>query len=102
LSRPASTKCVSLPSPFGNPRTSSLEESSIRYELHDSWKSAKLTRRFSPEIVFHLSEEQVERLGSEDDSTVTERADLSKKLAILEKGLNDLDAFTARSESRAQ
>lgn len=46
-----------------------------------------------------LSDEQVELLGSEDDETVAERAELQKKLAILEKGLNDLDAFTARSGS---
>jgi len=41
-------------------------------------------------------------MGSEDDGTVTERAELQKKLEILEKGLSDLDAFTARSGGQAQ
>lgn len=48
-------------------------------------------------MVWDLSDEVVENLGSEDSSTVTERADLTKKLGILEQGLRDLDAFTARS-----
>ncbi|RYP49974.1 hypothetical protein DL768_004409 [Monosporascus sp. mg162] len=52
---------------------------------------------FSPGVVWDLSEEQIGQLGSEDDSTVKEREDLTKKLRILEKGLMDLDAFTARS-----
>ncbi|KAK7742213.1 hypothetical protein SLS62_010764 [Diatrype stigma] len=52
---------------------------------------------FSPDVVWDLSDEQVEQLGSEDDGTVKEREDLTKKLKTLEKGLMDLDAFTARS-----
>lgn len=48
-------------------------------------------------MVWDLSDEQVEQLGSEDDGTVKEREDLTKKLKTLEKGLMDLDAFTARS-----
>ncbi|RYP02423.1 hypothetical protein DL764_005802 [Monosporascus ibericus] len=52
---------------------------------------------FSPDVVWDLSAEQVEQLGSEDDGTVREREDLVKKLRTLEKGLTDLDAFTARS-----
>ncbi|RYO80007.1 hypothetical protein DL766_000532 [Monosporascus sp. MC13-8B] len=52
---------------------------------------------FSPDVVWDLSDEQVEQLGSEDDGTVKEREDLVKKLRTLEKGLMDLDAFTARS-----
>ncbi|KAJ9145013.1 Interferon-induced GTP-binding protein Mx [Pleurostoma richardsiae] len=51
---------------------------------------------FSPNVVWDLSDEAVERLGSEDESTVAERAGLTKKLNILEKGLRDLDAFTVR------
>jgi len=43
----------------------------------------------------------VELLGSEDDDTVTERAELKKKLEVLEQGLSDLDAFTARSGAQA-
>ncbi|KAI8963162.1 P-loop containing nucleoside triphosphate hydrolase protein [Daldinia sp. FL1419] len=52
---------------------------------------------FSPDVVWDLSDEEVEKLGSEDDETVRERAELAKKLTILETGLKDLDAFTARS-----
>lgn len=48
-------------------------------------------------MVWDLLDEQVEQLGSEDDGTVKEREDLTKKLKTLEKGLMDLDAFTARS-----
>jgi len=51
---------------------------------------------FSPNVVWDLSDEAVERLGSEDESTVAERAGLTKKLNILENGLLDLDAFTVR------
>ncbi|KAI1372851.1 P-loop containing nucleoside triphosphate hydrolase protein [Hypoxylon crocopeplum] len=56
---------------------------------------------FCPDVVWDLSEEDVERLGSEDDGTVKERAELLKKLTILEDGLRDLDAFTARSGAHA-
>ncbi|KAI1133937.1 P-loop containing nucleoside triphosphate hydrolase protein [Hypoxylon sp. FL0543] len=56
---------------------------------------------FSPDVVWDLSDEDVEQLGSEDENTVKERSELTKKLAILEKGLEDLDAFTARSAIRA-
>ncbi|KAL7625897.1 hypothetical protein AAE478_005121 [Parahypoxylon ruwenzoriense] len=52
---------------------------------------------FCPDVVWDLSDEEVEQLGSEDDGTVRERAELKKKLAILEDGLKDLDAFTSRS-----
>lgn len=52
-------------------------------------------------MVWDLSDEAVEKLGSEDESTVTERVDVTKKLKILEKGLQDLDAFTVRSVTRA-
>lgn len=55
--------------------------------------------RFSPDTVWDLTEEKVEQLGSEDDETVKERAALQKKLAVLEEGLKDLDAFTARSNA---
>ncbi|KAI2613376.1 P-loop containing nucleoside triphosphate hydrolase protein [Hypoxylon sp. NC1633] len=54
----------------------------------------------SPNVVWDLDDEDVERLGSEDDGTVKERADLLKKLAVLEEGLRDLDAFTSRSNTR--
>lgn len=48
-------------------------------------------------MVWDLSQEQVEQLGSEDDGTITDRQELTLKLRTLEKGLTDLDAFTARS-----
>ncbi|KAI1443026.1 P-loop containing nucleoside triphosphate hydrolase protein [Annulohypoxylon stygium] len=54
-----------------------------------------------PDVIWDLSQEDVERLGSEDDNTVKERNELTKKLDILESGLKDLDAFTARSAIRA-
>lgn len=53
--------------------------------------------RFSPEVVFGLEDEQIDRLGSEDDSTVRNHQDLQEKLSVLEDGLRDLDALTARS-----
>lgn len=46
-------------------------------------------------MAWDLTPEQVDKLGSEDDGTVTERASLQKKLSILDQGLTDLDAFTA-------
>lgn len=51
--------------------------------------------------MWDLSDEDVEKLGSEDDGTVKERAELTKKLDVLETGLRDLDAFTARSSTHA-
>ncbi|KAK8090772.1 hypothetical protein PG994_000277 [Apiospora phragmitis] len=57
----------------------------------------KLPDVLSPEVVWDLSDEQIDQLGSEDDSTITERNEVTKKLGILEQGLQDLDAFTARS-----
>lgn len=56
-----------------------------------------LISSFSPNVAWDLSDEQVDNLGSEDSRTVAERAELEKKLEVLEKGLNDLDAFTTRS-----
>ncbi|KAK2599466.1 hypothetical protein N8I77_011220 [Diaporthe amygdali] len=52
---------------------------------------------FSPEVVWDLDDEQIESLGSEDNSTIKNRNDLQEKLRVLEDGLKDLDAFTARS-----
>ncbi|KAI0004030.1 P-loop containing nucleoside triphosphate hydrolase protein [Xylariaceae sp. FL0662B] len=57
---------------------------------------------FCPDVVWDLTDQEVERLGSEDDSTVNERMELTKKLGVLEEGLKDLDAFTARSEAHAR
>jgi hypothetical protein len=48
-----------------------------------------------------MEEDEVEFLGSEDESTVKQRHALSKQLSILEKGLADLDAFTSRSVEHA-
>ena len=56
----------------------------------------KAPHSFSPDVVWDLTEEAVERLGSEDETTVKESADVTKKLGILEKGLQDLDTFTVR------
>ncbi|KAI2463967.1 P-loop containing nucleoside triphosphate hydrolase protein [Annulohypoxylon bovei var. microspora] len=61
----------------------------------------RLPEVFCPDVIWDLSQEDVERLGSEDDNTVKERNELTKKLGILEDGLKDLDAFTARSAIRA-
>ncbi|KAK9413439.1 putative GED domain-containing protein [Seiridium unicorne] len=55
---------------------------------------------FSPSVVWDLSDDDIELLGSEDNTTITERMELTQKLNILEEGLKDLDAFTARSSSR--
>ncbi|KAK6853199.1 hypothetical protein PG995_010011 [Apiospora arundinis] len=57
----------------------------------------KLPNVLSPEVVWDLSDAQIDQLGSEDDSTIAERNEVTKKLGILEQGLQDLDAFTARS-----
>ncbi|KAI9046786.1 hypothetical protein LZ554_009521 [Drepanopeziza brunnea f. sp. 'monogermtubi'] len=61
----------------------------------------KLPGVFSPDVAWDLTDDQVELLGSEHTATITDRADLSKKLEVLEKGLKGLDAFTARSGTRA-
>ncbi|KAG4442264.1 hypothetical protein IFR05_002255 [Cadophora sp. M221] len=55
---------------------------------------------FSPEVAWELTDEQVELLGSEDDRTVKDRAELLKKEKILGQALSGLDAFTARSGTR--
>ncbi len=55
-----------------------------------------LQNRFSPDVVWDLSDEAVEVLGSEDETTIKERIDLTKKLNTLENGLKNLDAFTIR------
>ncbi|XMA13374.1 hypothetical protein WAI453_006165 [Rhynchosporium graminicola] len=60
----------------------------------------QLPKVFSPDVAWELSDEQVELLGSEDDRTVTERAELQKKKAILTKALIYLDAVTARCGAR--
>ena len=52
-------------------------------------------------MVWNFGDDQIEKLGSEDVSTVRERAELSRKLEVLEKGLIDLDAFTAKSGTKA-
>ncbi|KAG6361682.1 hypothetical protein INS49_009909 [Diaporthe citri] len=57
----------------------------------------KLPDVFSPEVVWGLEDEQIDRLGSEDDSTIRNRHELQEKLSVLEDGLRDLDAFTTRS-----
>ena len=48
-------------------------------------------------MVWDLTDDQVEQLGSEDDGTIKDREELTLKLQTLERGLKDLDAFTARS-----
>ncbi|KAI1484675.1 P-loop containing nucleoside triphosphate hydrolase protein [Biscogniauxia mediterranea] len=61
----------------------------------------RLPEVFSPDVVWDLDEDAVERLGSEAESTIKERIDLTTKLNILESGLKDLDAFTSRSGAQA-
>ncbi|KAH7407648.1 P-loop containing nucleoside triphosphate hydrolase protein [Cadophora sp. MPI-SDFR-AT-0126] len=56
-----------------------------------------LPKVFCPDVAWELSDEQVEYLGSEDETTVMERAALQKKKEILGKALSDLDEFTVRS-----
>lgn len=63
----------------------------LELKLIDYWN------RFSPEVVWGLDDEQIDRLGSEDNSTIQLRQELQEKLGVLENGLKDLDAFTARS-----
>lgn len=58
-----------------------------------------LAQRFSPEVVWDLDEDQAEELGAEDDSTIQSRTEYQGKLRILEEGLKELDAFTARPDS---
>jgi hypothetical protein len=55
--------------------------------------------RFSPEVVWDLEDDQIDRLGSEDDGTIKKRNELQEKLRVLEDGLRELDAFTARSDA---
>lgn len=70
---------------------------------HSSPSAVKLLKlidyrnRFSPEVVWGLEDGQVDKLGSEDDDTIQLRHDLQEKLGVLEQGLKDLDAFTARN-----
>ncbi|ROW08355.1 hypothetical protein VMCG_03240 [Cytospora schulzeri] len=54
---------------------------------------------FSPDIVWDLEDDQIDSLGSEDDNTIRDRAELQEKLRVLEDGLKDLDAFTSRPDS---
>ncbi|KUI69921.1 Interferon-induced GTP-binding protein Mx1 [Cytospora mali] len=54
---------------------------------------------FSPEVVWDLEDDQIDDLGVEDDNTMKNRADLLEKLRVLEDGLKELDAFTARPDS---
>ncbi|XXH00970.1 hypothetical protein Hte_007321 [Hypoxylon texense] len=61
----------------------------------------RLPEVFCPDVVWDFTEKDVEQLGSEDDNTVKERNEATKKLAVLEKGLRDLDAFVARSSVHA-
>lgn len=59
----------------------------------------RLPEVFSPEVVWDLDDEQIDDLGSEDDGTIKNRNDLQEKLRILEDGLRELDAFTARPDA---
>lgn len=54
---------------------------------------------FSPQIVWDLEDDQIVDLGSEDEDTVRNRLELQEKLRVLEDGLKELDAFTARPNS---
>lgn len=58
-------------------------------------------KRFSPETVWELDEEQIKELGAEDDETISSRTSLQEKLRVLEEGLRELDAFTGRPDSSA-
>lgn len=49
--------------------------------------------------MWDLDDVQIDDLGAEDDSTLKNRADLKEKLRVLEDGLKELDAFTARPDS---
>lgn len=62
-------------------------------------KANYLSSRFSPEVVWDLDEDQIEELGAEDDSTIQSWNEYQEKLGILEEGLKELDAFTARPDS---
>ncbi|KAK7747408.1 hypothetical protein SLS53_001663 [Cytospora paraplurivora] len=59
----------------------------------------KLPDVFCPEVVWDLDDDQIDDLGAEDDTTFKNRADLNEKLRVLEDGLKELDAFTARPDS---
>ncbi|KKY37778.1 putative interferon-induced gtp-binding protein mx [Diaporthe ampelina] len=59
----------------------------------------KLPDVFSPEVVWDLEDEQIDNLGAEDDGTIKDRKDLQEKLSVLEDGLKELDAFTARPDT---
>lgn len=69
------------------------------YQLGTSRKLIFDTASFSPEVVWDLKDDQIHYLGSEDDTTMKNRADLQEKLRVLEDGLKELDAFTARPDS---
>ncbi|KAI0376730.1 P-loop containing nucleoside triphosphate hydrolase protein [Hypomontagnella monticulosa] len=73
----------------------------ISVDAIESCLIQRLPEVFCPDVVWDLSDEAVEQLGSEDDSTVKERDELTKKLAALERGLAELDAFTSRSAIHA-
>lgn len=60
-------------------------------------KSVLTFSSFAPRVVWRLSDKDIEELGSEDDKTVKQRAELDKKLKVLEKGLTDLDKFSMPS-----
>ncbi|EHL01067.1 hypothetical protein M7I_2928 [Glarea lozoyensis 74030] len=70
------------------------------YKKPVSFSAYQMFHIFSPDVAWDLTDEQVDLLGSEDTRTVTERAELEKKLEILENGLSGLDAFTTRSGGR--
>lgn len=65
-------------------------------------KANSLTQSFSPEVVWDLDDDQAEELGAEDDETIQKRAEYHEKLRILEEGLKELDAFTARPDSSSK
>lgn len=49
--------------------------------------------------MWDLEDEQIDSLGAEDDGTIKNRKDLQEKLRVLEDGLKELDAFTARPDT---
>ncbi|KLU86658.1 hypothetical protein MAPG_05670 [Magnaporthiopsis poae ATCC 64411] len=60
----------------------------------------KLPDVFSPQVLWQLCYDHPDRidiLGAESEKTVRERAELTEMLRVLEEGLRELDAFTARS-----
>lgn len=52
--------------------------------------------------MWDLDDDQAEELGAEDDETIQKRAEYHEKLRILEEGLKELDAFTARPDSSSK